>query len=69
MIQNSENHTLIDAHTYYGEVSDCLRTPPPSPPPSPPHPAKRTTLWEVATSGSITDVKGFVKVDWSPYPH
>ena len=33
MIQNSENHTLIDAHTYYGEVSDCLRTPPPSPPP------------------------------------
>ena len=44
--------------------------PHPLPPPhSPPHPAKRTTLWEVATSGSITDVKGFVKVDWSPYPH
>ena len=41
-----------------------------SPPPhSPPYPAKRATLWEVATSGSITDVKGFVKVDWSPYPH
>lgn len=33
MIQNSENHTLIGAHTYYGEVSDCLRTPPPSPSP------------------------------------
>ena len=42
---------------------------PPHQTPPPPHPAKEATLWEVATSESITEIKGFVKVDWSPYLH
>ena len=52
-----------------GDSSPPTKPHPLPPPHSPPHSAKRATLWEVATSGSITDVKGFVKVDWSPYPH
>ena len=50
------------------EIGDSPTKPHPLPP-SPPHPAKEATLWEVATSESITDIKGFVKVDWSPYLH
>ena len=48
------------------EIGD---SPPPHQTPPPPHPAKEATLWEVATSESITEIKGFVKVDWSPYLH